>query len=1096
MSFCAACEAVPQDGERWVAAIIKPSRIACLVQTEPVEGGGLTTITGFVLFDFDSPRALLTEQALWPLVAEQMPKGSLFDKCRPKPLGEMIVAGHAMSADGKPVTGLRVEVRLGSIRKRLAVFGDRFWRLADRGIELIGALPFDSMPVDLSHAFGGPGSKSNPRGKGHNARAMVEAGFDAPLPNVEDAARLIRSVDDNPPPAHFGPIAHDDPYRMKLIGTYDQHWIRKVAPLRPHDFNPLFNNEAPADQRLHGYFSGDETFAISGMSRGTGVVSGRLPNLRMRAFVHKSSGDEFIETGMACDTVTLFPNVRKGALAFRGLCKGSDRFGEDLGTIMLALEHAEAAPRPVQYYQETFRVRTDPQSAARHVLSDFQLMPERDPAEVAAKRAAKLEAARQQRDKALDDQRWGVERILLSQGQSPELLPKRDGASIDGLPLVAMPTSEEIERGELDIAALIDDVRTLETEMHRRADEQRASVELIRRKVVETTPEGRLPKFLRKPIVDEAHLARFPEISIPDAIQQALESVDDRIRAARGAGGHHAEEVPAGTRDAIANIVERAWSTIDAAAPEADPEELERLYRIACARVLKLPEGQILHPAREAVGDSFVDRMMKREAGPAAGDDSTEARIERAFESIPDMIITPGAASLGLDPDVLLRTDPDVAPAMERYVAGRRKSVEGANELIRKVVPHMVPEGQDDNLIGAILARVQPLLPPAGEPTTVGAFVEDRRVSALDRIEKAATDVEDATAIARRTSLAALFPSEPLPESVAERLGAFVAGKLTEGADLKGGDLAGAIAPNLDFRGLDLEGTFFERANLAGADFTGARLRGAVFTSAVLDGADFTGTDLTQANLSGISASGAKFDRAVIAGTTLMKANLSDASAIGATLSRLIVIDSVLDRLDLSEARIDKLQFMRGSAEHMRLDRATITETVFMMVPMPAASLSQAVLERVSFTGIGAAGAVFADARMKGSAFTGDCDLTAANFDRIEAERVGWNFANLAESSFVRARCEKSIFNGCDMSAADLRAASLKGCMFVKAVLADADMFGANFLAGSLSRCDLRRASMRGANLYGVDLMAAKLAFCDLSGANLGMTLLEQPCHA
>lgn len=1070
-------------------AIMKPSRLSCAIQTEAAKGGGLTTISSFALFDFADPRRLLTEQALWPMVAEQMPKGAVFDKGKLKPKGEFIIAGAALAPTDRPITGARVTARLGTIEKKLAVFGDRFWRLTDRGIEMFEAKPFDRIPIDEAHAFGGPNHKTNPRGKGHAARRIVESGYDAPLPNVEDAQRLIRSIDDNPPPAHFGPIAPDDTGRLRYAGTYDQHWIKNVSPLKPEDFNPLFYCDAPEDQRLDAYFKGDEGFMVSGMSRGEAAVGGRLPNLRARAFVHRPQDGSFTEIRMVCDTVTLFPNVTKAALAFRGVAKSEDRFGDDLGTVMLALEFAEDAPRPQDHYLHVFRLRSDPAQAHKHVLSDFQLMPETDPDDISERRRQKLEKARQDRIRFLENQNWAARKAVQDAGMSPDIVPPVDPNAIDDLPLIAQPTSEEIERGDLDIAALIDDVEALQKAMQLKSDMEMAKAELQRRAIVKSVPRGALPETALTPIVDDEHLARFPDLHLDDDMEAAFASLETTIGQKSGLMEAMDKEFAGPGFAGLPAEIERAFDMVDSA-DRVDPEAADGQFRIACARALKLPEGSPFYELLTAFDAFSGDRMdvkAEQASGPAGF-----PRFGDVFAALKDKKLPP-PKDWSFDRDTMFRNKPftvNEAPGQE--------ALKVAGEKLRKVAPQMIDESAADPIEG-LLAKVGKLVPPpdpAEADLTVGERIERRKNAALEQIAEAEPDVDEALATSRRMTPMAVFPVDAFLPGVAERFGSFIAERLAEGHDLKGADLAGASLRNVDFSGLDLASTFFEKADLTGANFSGANLEGAVFTEAVLDSADFSGVQLRKANLSKASLRGTRLDGATLGESPIIEADFSGASLRNIRLSKIPLIKCLLGGADFSGAQIADLQLIHGQADGMKMEGAVIERTAFMMVSLKDASFDGAQLERVVFTGTAAPGVSFVAAQLKSVGFLGDCDLSGGNFAQLAAENTSWNTTRLVESCFLRAGCESCLFNACDMTASDLRLASMKSSRFDKSVLMDSDLFGANLFSASLSQADLRRTSLRGANLYFATLLETKLASSDLSGANLGGTLLEQQTHA
>lgn len=1073
-------------------AIMKPSRLASAIKTEALaDGGGMTTVSAFVLFDFADPRRLLSEQALWPMVVEQMPEGALFDTGMLKPKGELIVAGAALAPDPeRPVTGRHVAARLGTLEKRLAVFGNRSWRLTDRGVEMLPAEPFDRMPVDLAHAFGGPDHKVNPRGKGHGARKLIDAGFDAPLPNVEDPERLIRSPEDRPAPAHFGPLAPDSAERMRHAGTYDRHWLEKIAPARPQDFNPLFYCDAPADQRFEAHFAGDETFAVSGMSRGEAMVTGQLPSLSARAFVHRLSDDSFTEIRMVCETVTLFPNITKAVVTYRGLARSIDRYGEDIGTVLFGLEHAEATPRPADYYLHIFTLRRDPEEGHKHALADFELMPAVDPALISTRRREKLEKARADRAVFLENQNWAARKAVADQGVSPDIVPPVDETAGDDLPLVAMPTAEEIENGDLDLAELLDDVKALEETLNRKRDRDLAHAELQRRRLAASAPAGLLPEVAKRPLVDDDHLARFPDLAIDTDMDAAFDELSDlmsnRGMAPAGLDGDFAGEAFAGLPDEI----DRVFAGLEAGG-EGDPEAVEVQVAAACARALKLPEGSLLHEARSAIEE------MAPEAPPITvgdGDSATRREFADLFAGVKDL--KPGAidAAPGASPGTMFPTD-----RIEVDTAAAQDGADKAVRAVQALAPGLVPQDGGADPLAAMMAALEksaPAVDPALADLSVGELLDNRRQEALKRLDAAEVEVDETMATARRMTPTPIYPMEPFLPGVAGEFGAFIRERLAAGHDFRGADLAGAALVGVDFSGLDLAGTCFEQADLSGAHFAGANLEGAVFTAANLEGADLTDTRLVGANLARASLRGAILDRSRIARATLLDTDLTEASGRGLALCEAVLINCTLDGADFGDAALSDLQVMKGSAERLHLDRARVERVSVMVLSLAGASFAEAHLERTSFMDVPAPGVAFAGARLDTVGFFGGSDMSNSRFDGMVATNVSWNATRLTESGFLRARAETCLFNACDMSRSDLRLVSMKNARFDKSMLVDCDLFGANFFAASLGQTDLRRASLRGANLYFANLVEAKLASCDLSGANLGKTILEAASHA
>ncbi len=170
------------------------------------------------------------EQALWPMAMKEMPKGLFLDLVMPKPRGEVLVAGRAMAPDQQPVRAMTVDVQVGTLAKRIAVLGDRAWQPNALGATFTEPQPFIEMRRSRrSAASAAPVTPATRLACGLRPRhASITASW-LLLPNVEDARRLIRSVNDQPMPVRLGPI---DPggsvERQKYAGTYN----RRVAEAR------------------------------------------------------------------------------------------------------------------------------------------------------------------------------------------------------------------------------------------------------------------------------------------------------------------------------------------------------------------------------------------------------------------------------------------------------------------------------------------------------------------------------------------------------------------------------------------------------------------------------------------------------------------------------------------------------------------------------------------------------------------------------------------------------------------------------------------------------------------------------------------------
>jgi len=1010
-------------------------------------------VSAFALFDFSDPKRFLTEQALWPMVVEQMPNGAMFDKGQLKPKAELIIAGCALSPADTPVEGVEVSARFASFHKRLAVFGDRFWQLTDQGVQMSRPVPFLKMPIGDVQAFGGQAFAQNLRGKGFGARQLVDAGYDAPLPNVEDPAQLIKSVDDQPRPAHFGPLAPDDPSRLRYLGTYDQHWIDNVSPLKPEDFNPLYHCDAPQDQRFDAFFEGGESFVITGMSRGTGSVGGVLPRLTARCFYKLAQTGNLTETDMRCDTVTLFPNVEKAVLTFRGQIRGSDRFAEDIETLMVAFEETDAPRRDHAYYADVFQKRTSKDDAYKYALADYQLMPAVDAAILSARRQAKLDKAAADRQKFQDNQAWATRKMLEDEGIPPDLLPDRDTSILDDLPLVAQPTQEELESGDLDIAALLDDVNAVEKALLEMRDREMVKAELQRRAVLAVTPPDRLQPNMKTPIADDELMARYPGIELDPELAQGLRQLKTDLAVIEKQKIGLPATADKGEGAAALDQLDTLFGV--------DEETVETAYQKAVARALRLPEGSLLADFRKAVEE--MDLSGLAHAVPEETGD------------------TPGEALASED-------TPPKAMLIERL---EKEATQSSSPIVQK---DTFSDMLDDLMAHVDSAEPEGLQPPAHSPPTEAAPTSIDMV--MERLEDAQATVDDNMVMARQHAPTALFPMEPLPDGVALRLGTLVTEELKEHHDFKGADLAGADLRGADFSSLDLSETFFEQADLTGARFAGSNLTGAVFTGATLDKADFSGADLTHANLSKVSARELRLDKALLRDLHIFQSDFSQSAGDQTVLDQVRFIETNLNGVQLRQSRVTDCQFLSGRADGFAATASKLQRNMFVMLSMVGMDFSSSDLERIAFIEVRAPGADCRSGKWNSVGFMGACDLTGSRFDALDATESSFNLAKMAESCFLRAKGTTCFFNTCDLRANDFRLASFRNSLFGRSNFKGSDFFGANLFMAAMTGVDLRHCSMRAANLYAADLLDAKLAACDFSGANLGLTLLEQPTHA
>lgn len=234
-----------------------------------------------------------------------------------KPATDVLVHGTARAARAEPTLAMEVGLQLGPIAKRLAVVGDRRWSRGQgddpsQPVQLSDATPFVSMPLVWERAYGGQdgsaGEPRNPCGVGYGTSLGGKM-----APNILPLGSLIYSPSDPPAPVGFGPVARHWQPRLALGGTHDERWRRERMPLVPIDYDPRFEQCAPADQQVSGYLRGGEPFELTGMSE-SGSLRGKLP---VRGLTIKAKlGGAWVHSEPAIHTVVLEPDLRRAIVTW------------------------------------------------------------------------------------------------------------------------------------------------------------------------------------------------------------------------------------------------------------------------------------------------------------------------------------------------------------------------------------------------------------------------------------------------------------------------------------------------------------------------------------------------------------------------------------------------------------------------------------------------------------------------------------------------------------------------------------------------------------------------------------------------------------
>ena len=109
--------------------------------------------------------------------------------------------------------------------------------------------------------------------------AFKSGGFADDTFAVVNMARLVLRPGDEAPAAGFWSLPPDSPLRKRHLGTFNDAWLKTSWPHLPDDTQPAYFNVAPPDQRLGGFFRGDEKIVLHNMG---GAQPGRWQHLLLR----------------------------------------------------------------------------------------------------------------------------------------------------------------------------------------------------------------------------------------------------------------------------------------------------------------------------------------------------------------------------------------------------------------------------------------------------------------------------------------------------------------------------------------------------------------------------------------------------------------------------------------------------------------------------------------------------------------------------------------------------------------------------------------------------------------------------------------------
>ncbi|MES5486709.1 DUF2169 domain-containing protein [Bradyrhizobium sp. INPA03-11B] len=1046
--------------------LVKPRTLGLLSKCERRPPGASLIISAFAMFDLANPGSdrLEGEQDLWVMAAKELPPGSPLDIGMPKPQAEVLVGGHAAAPQGRPIERMLLGWKLGPMQKRLLVTGDRYWQMTGAGWRPTAAQPFRQMPLTRQRAFGGPGYAANPLGAGHDALHRGAAGELVALPNVESPEHAIQFIDTVAPPASFGPMALDDRKRLQYAGTYDSAWLKSPAPALATDADPRLFMFAPPDQRMAGFISGGEPYALQNFAAEHPLIEGRLPAFRVRCFIGwRDARRGVTELQTRIDTLWLFAGARRGVMIYRTAIAVHELDGSDVGDIMVAYERQSEAARPLDHYHNVRQLRLDPTTAARYAFSEHQLAPELSAAERERREVRRHALADERAARQSASMRWTLDQELARFDLPPSLRPTIEIPSIEPSS-IPEPLPEELESGEIDLAAILDALDAVQTKAESDIEKLAAQYEPLR-EAYETIAGGNATSS-----DIDALLAMIGNLD-------AAQSMDASFDQAPPFPSLPPDTDPAVMRD-IEDKLARAknWRTEILGAATHPPDE-QTQFELARARFLNLAAGRPLEPIRNAISDNVLSPP-----------DIPAPMLPEATQNVsPEP--TP---RLTIDEILAQIENPGIPPDAGKRL---RTGLAEAEAALRHILPS--PTTDDRPPFEALSATHPTAI--TGEPEAAMRAAETESTEALTvlraEIDKAEAQLAGGVAAARLASPKPLRPETMLAPAVARALGDVMEEEFRRGGTIAGRDLAGADLSGRRFANADFSGAFLERAKLNGTNLAGARLMKAALSGAALVNADLSATDLTDANLGEADCRGTRFAGSQLVRTNLLGTRMAGTSFDQAHLIELQALQVPMIGATFRSARLDQCSFIQAALDNSVWENAVLHRTQFMDLSLSGAGFARARLEQTCFLKVAAPQLDLSSSQFEQVSFTGDIDLRNARFGGCSAEALSFQAANLSGADFTIARLDGVYFGKSILSNATFRMTSLKRAVFTGNDLRGTDFYAANLLEAHLNQSDLTGASLRHANLYGADLMDSTLVAADLSSANIDRTVLMVRRH-
>jgi uncharacterized protein YjbI with pentapeptide repeats len=865
--------------------VLKPDNLALLYRSMRFAQRNSLAVGMMACFRFESatpsPASLLLESELWGAATQALGQ-ALLDEGYPKPAGEFKVYGAACAPAGTQVEQQRVSVRLGTLAKSLVVSGDRQFNLL--GVPSVPK-PYARMPIDPSTAFGGAGYEDNPPGKGY--AALERDGQQVwPLPNVESESKRIVSRGEHAAPAGFWGFDVSAPQRRQHLGTCDERWLKREWPHLPSDTSADMFLSAPPDQRLAGFFTGNEAFEIANMHPQRNLLQGRLPGLRARCFVNSreaGGAGQLREVEAKPETVWLFPELELGIVLYRALAQVAD--ATDVLHLMLAWESMSEPALAFEHYHAEFLRSL---SAAAEAAPVESATPAPAPASAVAAPAIAVPAA-------------GAPAAVAAEAELPEGFAAVHEMTAD-LDRQTQALMAKHGLTQKDLAHFLEQdtpprAHTF-AEIEKMAKDLEEQTRVLMRK--HNVTDRDIDHFLKPPAQPEPNAAQIPSLlrqvqqETQDGLRKAgLTEADvyQRLGSNPELAGFLSSLPPPGTPLGVSP--ELTGALVQLTTPLPMPALPTPPAAGTLPKLPGLPDDAPAPPSPQLTREDVVARHAAR----------------KSFT---------GYDLSGLDLSKLDLSGADFSEAvLERTSFAQSKLQE--TKFVRALL-------QGTDFSAANLQRAQ----LSGSSASAGKFANaDLGDALLNDADFTGADFS-AARLERAQLDGALFDRATMSGLKASACRA--ARAQFTACDLSGADFSGAALKGASFSEARLPGGNFSKAACEHADFQGAQAQKAVFTDANLSAsrADaqscFDDAQFARAQLGRAAWGGAQLRGATLDGATLENADFSNVQAEAAQFRLASAKGTKFSRADLRGADLSSIDLFKGSLRKAKLDGTLLRE--------------------------------------------------------------------------------------------------------------------------------------------------------------------------